>query len=42
MTNSSLHANLKDTSDLYNDIKSGNLPAVSYVKPDGFLDGHPA
>jgi len=42
MTNNSLRSNLKDTSDLYRDIQSGNLPAVSYVKPDGFLDGHPA
>jgi phospholipase C len=42
MTNDSLRSNLKDTSDLYNDIKSGTLPAVSIVKPDGFLDGHPA
>jgi phospholipase C len=42
MTDDSLRSNLKDTSDLYSDIRSGNLPAVSYVKPDGFLDGHPA
>ena len=42
MTTDSLRSNLKDTSDLYSDIASGNLPAVSYVKPDGFLDGHPA
>jgi phospholipase C len=41
MTNDSLRSNLKDTSDLYSDIQSGNLPAVSIVKPDGFLDGHP-
>ena len=33
---------LKDTIDLYNDLQSGNLPAVSFVKPDGYLDGHPA
>ena len=33
---------LKDTEDLYTDIASGQLPAVSYVKPDGFTDGHPA
>jgi phospholipase C len=42
MTDDSLRSNLKDTTDLYSDIQSGNLPAVSYVKPDGFLDGHPA
>lgn len=33
---------LKDTSDLYSDLASGSLPAVSYVKPGGFNDGHPA
>ncbi|MBV9301202.1 MAG: phosphoesterase [Acidobacteriaceae bacterium] len=33
---------LKDTLDLYQDIKDGNLPAVSFVKPSGFVDGHPA
>jgi phospholipase C len=42
MTNSSLRANLKDTTDLYSDIQGGTLPAVSIVKPDGILDGHPA
>jgi phospholipase C len=35
-------AHLKDTTDLYNDIKAGTLPAVSYVKPSGWVDGHPA
>ena len=38
---------LQDTLGLYADIqsctsKSCNLPAVSFVKPDGYLDGHPA
>ena len=33
---------LKDTKDLYADLKDGNLPAVSYVKPSGIVDGHPA
>ena len=33
---------LKDTTDLYNDIQNGSLPSVSYVKPSGFVDGHPA
>jgi phospholipase C len=42
MTTDSLRSNLKDINDLYTDIRSGNLPAVSYVKPDGYLDGHPA
>jgi phospholipase C len=35
-------AHLADRPDLDSDIKSGNLPAVSIVKPDGLLDGHPA
>jgi len=34
--------NLKDTTDLYADLKAGTLPAVSYVKPGGFNDGHPS
>ena len=33
---------LKDVHDLINDIAHDTLPAVSYVKPDGYLDGHPA
>lgn len=33
---------LKDTTELYDDIKNGTLPAVSYVKPSGWVDGHPA
>ncbi|MGC2108499.1 MAG: alkaline phosphatase family protein [Candidatus Korobacteraceae bacterium] len=43
MTNDAVRtAHLQDTTDLYNDIASGNLPAVSYVKPSGLVDGHPA
>jgi len=42
MTNPAQRANLVDTTQLYADIKSGNLPAVSYVKPSGWVDGHPA
>jgi phospholipase C len=42
MTNASLRANLQDIQNLYNDLESGKLPAVSIVKPDGYLDGHPA
>jgi phospholipase C len=35
-------AHLKDIVDnLYGDIASGNLPAVSFVKMDGGLQGHP-
>ncbi len=34
-------AHLKDTQDLFADIEAGSLPAVSYVKPDVWTDGHP-
>jgi len=33
---------MRDVTDLFSDLKNGTLPAVSYVKPDGALDGHPA
>ncbi|MES2219683.1 MAG: alkaline phosphatase family protein, partial [Acidobacteriota bacterium] len=43
MTNAAVrNAHLKDTIDLYADIQNGTLPAVSYVKPSGYVDGHPA
>jgi phospholipase C len=43
MTNPAVRtAHLKDTIDLYAEIKAGTLPAVSYVKPSGLVDGHPA
>ena len=43
MTNASARTeHVRDTADLYQAIQSGNLPAVSYVKPSGLLDGHPA
>jgi phospholipase C len=51
MTNEKVRAAaLQDTLDLYNDIMSCDptkpssctLPAVSLVKPSGYLDGHPA
>ncbi len=35
-------AHIQDTADLYADIKNGTLPAVSFVKPSGLVDGHPA
>jgi phospholipase C len=35
-------AHIQDTDHLYEDIATNNLPAVSIVKPSGFLDGHPA
>ena len=33
---------MRDVTDLFTDLSNGTLPAVSYVKPDGLLDGHPA
>jgi phospholipase C len=42
MTNAAVRtAHIQDTTNLYDDIKSGNLPAVSFVKPSGLVDGHP-
>ena len=35
-------AHIKDATDFYAAISNGTLPAVSFVKPDGLLDGHPA
>jgi phospholipase C len=35
-------AHIQDTANLYEDIKNGNLPAVSVVKPSGLVDGHPS
>jgi phospholipase C len=35
-------SHIKDTTDLYNDIDNGWLPAFSIVKPSGLVDGHPA
>jgi phospholipase C len=37
-----MRANLQDTENLYTAIANGTLPAVSYVKPSGWVDGHPA
>jgi len=42
MSDPASRANLLDTTDLYAQIKDGSLPAVSFVKPDGWTDGHPA
>ena len=33
---------MRDVTDLFADLASGDLPAVSYVKPDELMDGHPA
>jgi len=35
-------AHIQDTANLYSDISGGTLPAVSFVKPSGFVDGHPS
>src|SRR5262245_5612442 len=33
---------MRDVTDLFTDLKNGTLPSVSWVKPDGAMDGHPA
>ena len=35
-------AHIKDETDFFAAIDSDTLPSVSFVKPDGLLDGHPA
>lgn len=35
-------AHMKDVIDFFDQLDRGRLPAVSFVKPDSFLDGHPA
>jgi phospholipase C len=35
-------AHIQDTTNLYEDLIDGSLPAVSIVKPSGFTDGHPS
>jgi phospholipase C len=35
-------AHITDATDFFAAIDNGTLPAVSFVKPDGLLDGHPA
>ncbi len=35
-------AHIQDTANFYADIQAGTLPAVSWVKPSGLVDGHPA
>jgi phospholipase C len=35
-------AHIQDTLNLYADIANNSLPAVSIVKPSGFVDGHPS
>jgi phospholipase C len=33
---------IKDATDFFDAIEDNQLPAVSFVKPDSFVDGHPA
>jgi phospholipase C len=35
-------AHIKDATDFFAALEKGNLPSVSYVKPDSLVDGHPA
>src|SRR5262249_44725687 len=35
-------AHIKDAVDFFTDVDRGKLPAVSFIKPDSFDDGHPA
>ena len=35
-------AHIKDTTDFFAAIDKDELPSVSFVKPDGLIDGHPA
>jgi phospholipase C len=35
-------AHIQDTANLYSDIANNSLPAVSFVKPSGLVDGHPS
>ena len=43
MTNEKVRTeHIVDTTELYTDIANGTLPAVSFVKPSGWVDGHPA
>jgi phospholipase C len=37
-----ISTHIQDTANLYTDIKNGTLPAVSFVKPSGYVDGHPS
>jgi len=36
-----LKNNLQDITQFYQDVQNGTLPAVSFVKPDDIVDGHP-
>jgi phospholipase C len=38
---SSQKNNIQDIESFYSDLQNGKLPAVSFIKPDDILDGHP-
>jgi len=43
MTNATLREeHNQDLANFYEDVKASELPAVSIIKPSGFVDGHPA
>jgi phospholipase C len=43
MANASVRsAHVQDLANLYSDIQNGTLPAVSFTKPSGLVDGHPS
>jgi acid phosphatase len=42
MTNPALRSNIKDYPEFLAEARAGQLPAVSFVKPDTNYDGHPA
>jgi phospholipase C len=43
MTNGTLREeHNQDLANFYEDVKASELPAVSIIKPSGFVDGHPA
>ena len=43
MTNDAIRtAHIMDVDQLYQDINNDKLPAVSFVKPSGWVDGHPS
>ncbi len=43
MTNATLRTeHIQDLANFYEDVKASELPAVSIIKPSGFVDGHPA
>ncbi len=43
MTSSTqIAAHIQDTTSFFSDVIANTLPSVSIIKPDGFVDGHPA